>query len=79
MDKEKIIEYIMTTPTNVNRTVLKGIVGEDLNENEFERLINYCKTTSWNTNRAMLESLLDSSEITTRPIVGEAIVGQTKL
>ena len=61
MEKEKIIEYIMNTPNNFNEAVLRGMVGDGLDENQIKKLVKYCKTTPLNTNKAVLYSLLGGS------------------
>lgn len=70
MDKDKIIEYIMTTPQNVNWAVLKSILGEG----NWENLEKYVKHTPLNMNRMVLEGFFESGS-SNSAIVGEAIVG----
>lgn len=57
--KEKIIDYIMSTPTNTNWNVLSSMLGDG----DWTRLKAYVETTPHNMNRMVLKSLLDSENI----------------
>ena len=69
MDKNKIINYIMTTPRNVNWNVLSTMLGEG----NWNKLKSYVETTPYNMNRMVLETFLVSSD------AGAAIVCEAKV
>jgi len=54
--KDKIIDYIMSTPSNTNWNVLSTMVGEG----DWSKLKNYIETTPHNMNRMVLESFFDA-------------------
>lgn len=72
MDTKKIVDFIMTTPRNVNWNVLSTM----LDEGEWIKLKQYVETTSWNMNRKVLESFFGECQSNTA-VVGTAIVGQS--
>ena len=72
MDTKKIVDFIMTTPKNVNWNVLSTM----LDEGEWIRLKQYVEATSWNMNRKVLESFFGESQ-SNIAVVGTAIVGQS--
>jgi len=69
--KEKIIDYIMSTPHNTNWAVLLSMLGEG----NWDELKKYVETTPYNMNRSILESFFEGSSGTSA-VVGSAIVGQ---
>ena len=75
MDKNKIINYIMTTPHNVNWNVLSTM----LDAGNWNKLKSYVETTSHNMNRMVLEAFFGSSgagaAIVCEAKVCEAVVG----
>lgn len=75
MDKNKIINYIMTTPRNVNWNVLSTMLGEG----NWNKLKSYVETTPYNMNRMVLETFFESSgagaAIVCEAKVCEAVVG----
>lgn len=70
MTKNEIIEYLMTTPNNTNRSVLNSILGDKSNK---EAIIAYAMQTPHNMNRMVLESLIEDDVIVA--MVGTAVVG----
>lgn len=69
MNTEEIIEYIMTTPSNVNWSVLKCLLDETVDK---EGLKEYVQLTPNNMNRQVVRSFFCSSN---GSVVGTAIVG----
>lgn len=75
METNQIIDHIMTTPSNTNRAVLKGMLGEG----NWEALYAYIEKTSYNMNRKVLESFFGNASSGASPIVGTAVVGQATI
>ena len=75
MDIDKVIDYILMTPWNFNRAVLKSLVGDGVDAEGFEILARYCERTPLNSNRQVLRSLLSGLVVDNRAVVGQAIVG----
>ena len=75
MDKNKIINYIMTTPRNVNWNVLSTM----LDAGNWDKLKSYVETTPHNMNRMVLEAFFGSSSTGAATVceakVCEAVVG----
>ena len=69
MKTEEIIEYIMTTPGNVNWTVLKYLLDETVDK---EGLKKYVQLTPNNMNRQVVRGFFGNSNSS---VVGTAIVG----
>jgi len=70
MNTEEIIEYIMTTPGNVNWNVLKYLLDETVDKKGLKK---YVQSTPNNMNRKVLRSFFGSSSGSS--VVGTAIVG----
>lgn len=68
--KQKIIEYLMTTPNNTNINVLESLLSGVENK---EEIIKYALNTPNNMNINMLNSLIKE-----KSIVGIAKVGEAK-
>lgn len=58
MEKQQIIDYIMSTPTNTNWSVLSSMLGDG----DWTRLKAYVETTPHNMNRMVLESFFSGSD-----------------
>ena len=69
MKTEEIIEYIMTTPGNVNWNVLKYLLDETVDKKGLKK---YVQLTPNNMNRQVVRSFFGSSN---SGVVGTAIVG----
>lgn len=72
MEKQKIIEYLMTTPLNTNVAILKSILVDYENRDE---IIAYALKTPHNMNKRVLETLLMENESNKEATVGNAVVG----
>ena len=70
MNTEEIIEYIMTTPGNVNWNVLKYLLDETVDKKGLKK---YVQLTPDNMNRKVLRSFFGNSSGSS--VVGTAIVG----
>lgn len=70
MNTEEIIEYIMTTPGNVNWNVLKFLLDETVDKKGLKK---YVQLTPNNMNRQVVRSFFSSSG--GGSVVGTAIVG----
>lgn len=70
--KEKIIDYIMSTPTNTNWNVLSSMLGDE----DWSKLKAYVETTPWNMNRMVLESFFSDGSSGGQAVVGTAVVGR---
>lgn len=70
MNTEEIIEYIMTTPSNVNWNVLKFLLDETVDKKGLKK---YVQLTPNNMNRQVVHSFFGSSGGSS--VVGTAIVG----
>ena len=69
MNTEEIIEYIMTTPGNVNWNVLKYLLDETVDKKGLKK---YVQLTPNNMNRQVVRSFFGNSNSS---VVGTAIVG----
>lgn len=70
MEKQQIINHIMSSPSNTNWNVLSSMLGDG----DWSKLKKYVEITPHNMNRMVLESLL-SSESGNSNVVGNAVVG----
>jgi len=70
MKTEEIIEYIMTTPGNVNWNVLKYLLDETVDKKGLKK---YVQSTPNNMNRQVVRSFFGSS--CGSSVVGTAVVG----
>lgn len=70
MNTEEIIEYIMTTPGNVNWNVLKCLLDETVDKKGLKK---YVQSTPNNMNRQVVRSFFGSSGGSS--VVGTAVVG----
>lgn len=62
--KIKIIDYIMSTPTNTNWNVLSSMLGDG----DWTKLKAYVETTPHNMNRMVLESFFSGGSSAARPL-----------
>ena len=66
MEKNDIIEYLMTTPSNTNAAVLNSILADYDNKNE---IIAYALKTPHNMYRRVLETLLMENSSSNEAVV----------
>ena len=73
MNRDKILDYIMTTPHNINWNVLSSMLGNG----DWFKLKKYVETTSYNMNKQVLETFFEEGGSSSGEIYGAEWAGDT--